>query len=161
MAYFTKPIDTKSISLEQIISRTVVNNDCLEWRIGPDKNGYGRISINKNRYKTSRVVCQLVYGLPKSNQQALHSCDNPPCVNPEHLRWGTIKENHQDRSTRNRSVDQIKSIARYSDAEVYEIRKMLAEGIDTSIIKSKFGLNKSTFHNIRRNKTWKHITLSD
>lgn len=161
MPYFTKPIDTKSITLDQILSQTTANNDCLEWHIGSDKNGYGRISINKNRYKTTRVVCQLVYGEPTPNQQALHSCDNPPCINPDHLRWGTIQDNHKDRAVRNRSAGAIQGTARYTDKDIYEIRKMLAEGIDTSIIRAKFQLNKSTFHNIRRNKTWKHIVLSE
>lgn len=160
MPYFTKPIDTKSITLDQILSQTTANNDCLEWHIGNDKNGYGRISIKKNRYKTTRVVCQLVYGEPTPNQQALHSCDNPPCINPDHLRWGTIQENHSEKVKRNRNKGE-NSTSKLKNSQVYEIKKMMKNGASNSEIMAKFGLSKNIVSNIRCEITWTHIKLSD
>lgn len=62
---------------------------CWLWT-GPINNaGYGRIG----REYAHRVICELTNGKPTAGQVVLHACDNPPCVNPDHLTWGTQSDN--------------------------------------------------------------------
>ena len=50
-------------------------------------NGYGKSTT------VARVVCQYKYGIPLAHLVAMHSCDNPACVNPDHISWGTQSDN--------------------------------------------------------------------
>lgn len=80
------------------------NNDGGCWLfLGPfDQSGYGRVGVRGRYYQVHRLNLERFSGPPPANDsQALHSCDTPRCVNPSHLRWGTIKENARDRAERN------------------------------------------------------------
>ncbi len=65
---------------------------CWIWVGAKDPNGYGRVSFNQQGRPAHRVAWYLTHGsFPK--KFALHSCDNPPCVNPAHLRDGDQFDN--------------------------------------------------------------------
>lgn len=65
---------------------------CWEWTGAKVGGGYGVLWIDgKNKTATSISLAIKTGSMPAS--QVLHSCDNPPCVNPEHLREGDQKEN--------------------------------------------------------------------
>jgi hypothetical protein len=71
--------------------------ECWEWLGAKSNHGYALLSI----HRASHLA--LIYsGRPKTASFALHSCDNPGCVNPDHLRWGTPKENAADMVQRKR-----------------------------------------------------------
>ncbi len=73
------------------------NGDCWTW-LGAKNHGYGVI----NRQRATRISLELD-GRPRTGSQiALHSCDNPSCVNPGHLRWGDHSANMADMSERKR-----------------------------------------------------------
>lgn len=65
---------------------------CWEWEGRINNRGYGRIG---HEY-AHRVICELTYGPPGPDEVVLHSCDNPPCCNPGHVRWGSQSENVQE-----------------------------------------------------------------
>lgn len=77
---------------------------CWIWPYGTDGRGYP-IMWDRN-LRTSRKVSHVVLeqaGHPRpQGLHALHSCDEPLCLNPAHLRWGTNQENALDRTIRNR-----------------------------------------------------------
>lgn len=78
-------------------------DDCIRWPGSGTPEGYGQIIWNGRRSYVSRIVL-LLDGRPwhpPLGPYALHSCDNPPCVNPHHLRWGTAQANAIDRYARN------------------------------------------------------------
>ena len=68
--------------------------ECWEW-LGPiSSRGYGKIGL----LYAHRVACERSHGpQPEGLPYALHSCDNPPCVNPAHLSWGTASRNNYER----------------------------------------------------------------
>lgn len=80
-----------------------MSTPCWVWT-GATSGGYGQIGLGNGKIgKASRVVWELQHGAaPGSEKCVLHHCDNPPCVNPEHLFLGTQKDNALDREAKGR-----------------------------------------------------------
>lgn len=71
---------------------------CWVWTGPHDRKGYGRWS----KTLAHRHSWELTYGPIEGDLWALHHCDNPPCVNPDHLYLGTVIENTRDAVERGR-----------------------------------------------------------
>jgi hypothetical protein len=78
-------------------------NECWPWLGETNAKGYGQFWVRAASVGPHRIACALANG-PSNGLHALHACDNPSCVNPAHLRWGTMAENVEDRCERNRSA---------------------------------------------------------
>ena len=80
------------------------HEECWIWK-GKCKHRYGLFTVSNNRkehyFIASRVALYLS-GVDVKNLFVLHSCDNPPCCNPSHLRTGTAQDNVNDMVDRNR-----------------------------------------------------------
>jgi hypothetical protein len=85
--------------------------DCWNWLGCKDKNGYGQINIGKmGRHSSAhRIVWLLTNGSIPGGYCVLHHCDNPGCVNPDHLFLGTMKDNSMDMALKDRWVNQYYS----------------------------------------------------
>lgn len=81
------------------INRT---NSCWLWTGSSHASGYGRLKVNGKYVVASRFSYELYKGTLKEWEQACHSCDNPPCVNPGHLFKGTARDNTQDALSKGR-----------------------------------------------------------
>ena len=84
------------------IGYTVNENGCHIWNGTKSKQKskggkdfpYGVINYGSKHYAVHVFACESAHGeKPSSKHHALHSCDNPSCCNPDHLRWGTAQEN--------------------------------------------------------------------
>jgi len=71
--------------------------DCLMWPFGRAVYRYGAADGRT----ASNLMCERAHGKPpRGRHHALHSCDNPICVNPRHLRWGSHADNMHDNALR-------------------------------------------------------------
>lgn len=73
------------------------HTNCWEWQGSRDTAGYGWFKINGRAYRTHRLSWIIHYEMPiPADRLICHTCDNPPCVNIDHLWLGTVKMNLMD-----------------------------------------------------------------
>jgi len=78
------------------------DNGCKEWVASTNRLGYGTTRIERKFYLAHRFVWELTKGPIPEGLCVLHSCDNPPCCNIEHLWLGTRDDNNKDRMRKGR-----------------------------------------------------------
>lgn len=102
--------ENKKVDRDYLFTRRIKKagpNECWVWDGRTDKHGYGYLTV-RDGYKTKSVkatrwVMEKHLGRKLNPEEwVLHSCDNPPCCNPNHLRLGTAKDNARDRVNRGR-----------------------------------------------------------
>lgn len=85
----------------------VSSDECVTW-VGAIRNdGYGQISISGRPVRVHRLVLFLNTGT--IGEHVLHSCDNPVCINPQHMSWGSDSDNARDKVNRGRHHNQKKT----------------------------------------------------
>lgn len=99
--------------VERFWSRVKRGDGCWEWQGGSNQYGYGlftrRGCDTKVTRVASRISWELAHGPIPQGMVVCHKCDNPPCVNPDHLFIGTHLDNMRDMVAKGRSVPSRKS----------------------------------------------------
>lgn len=131
---------------------------CWIWQGGTTDDGYGTVNFKGRTQLAHRVAWLLTYNeFPKL--QLLHSCDNPPCVNTNHLREGTNAENVEDRVRRQRSaVGQKYPQSKLTVDDVKQIIQLIGQGLSNYAIAKRFPVSHMVIKGIREGKKWKHVT---
>lgn len=145
-------------AMQFILSITDSQDACLIWPFGTDGYGYGYLRDGSRMTRSHVFVCKRFHGqkhLP--NLEVAHSCGNPACVNPRHLRWATRTENQHDRLKHGTdSRGEKHSNARLSRQDIEEIRD-LRGGLKQSEIAEQFGVSSSHICEIQKRRKWKHV----
>lgn len=100
---------TGRVPLIERLNRKVIINErgCHEYSSNLDRCGYGRFKVGKHQLGAHKVMYLLTVGnYDQINKELMHICDNPACINPEHLKPGTHKENIQDCIMKGRHTSQ-------------------------------------------------------
>jgi len=132
------------------------SDKCLIWPFGTKENGYGRLYIGKKCKPAHREMCRISHGEPKGvRRHCAHSCGNPSCVNPRHLRWATPKENMADKVAHGTNNNGAKhGLAKLTEKDVAEIRESTLKG---SELAQHFQVSQSTISEVRNGKRWCHV----
>jgi hypothetical protein len=137
-------------------------DECWLWTAKTESNGYGRMqqggkgSPMIGAHRLSFMIANGFYP-----EVVMHTCDNPPCVNPNHLRAGSFAENTQDMVGKGRwrggvtlgvehpcaklDPDKVRFIRANPDASHAELAR-------------KFGVGTTVIRAVRSGKTWGHVT---
>lgn len=128
-------------------------SECIEHTKNRDKDGYGRISAKVGLHKYTMLRAHRVaycehHGLQLSDidgKVVRHRCDNPSCVNPDHLELGTIQDNNRDRHVRGRDArGERHGLSKLSDWQVAEIKRRYKRGCrvnGASALAREFGVD--------------------
>ncbi len=114
----------------------------------------------ESNYAAHRLSYQIHAGEIPQGLSVLHSCDNPLCVNPEHLRAGTPLENTRDMISRGRGAvgpGEGNHQAKLTREQVIEIRESYRSGkASQRYLAAKYGMGPSTISLIVRGKRWRN-----
>ena len=143
---------------------TVTRSGCWEWNGHRDGRGYGRLRVEGRLQPTHRVAYEIWVGpIPEllgtdfRGTVIMHKCDNPPCINPEHLEPGTQAQNMRDMRTRGRGrypSGESAFSSRLTQAQVHEIRDRYPQQTRAQLARD-FGVGWSTVQSIINNRTWR------
>jgi hypothetical protein len=136
--------------------------DCLIWPYAKNNKGYGQINTSDGKKKLAhRMICELAHGSPSEDMQALHRCGNGHlgCVAPNHLYWGTIKQNVKDMVAHGRSArGRTMAGTPLTEEQVMEIFSRAHSGEIQERIAGDFGIAQSSVSHIKHGKAWGWLT---
>lgn len=143
------------------------SNECWMWQMRCDDDGYGLFYAGGKTYRANRVALFLKDGL--LDALACHTCDNPPCCNPDHLFDGTAKDNSLDMRQKgrgfrgdhvpyeNRKRGEENGNSKLTEDIVRQIHQMLIDGHLQREIAEKFDVEQVTISAIKHGRVWAHI----
>lgn len=137
---------------------------CWIWTATKNNKGYGlfRPGGLANKEAAHRLSFEAVNGRIPRGRWILHSCDNPACVNPRHLRIGTPKENVADMDKRGRRVKaprpgESNSNAFMTEQDVGALRRDYINGADLEQIAARYSISPNSLADYTTGRSWQHI----
>lgn len=135
---------------------SVLRNGCVFFIGAKNKGGYGTIHFNGRPKLAHRAAYELKNGPVPKGKFVCHSCDNPWCINPDHLFVGTAKDNTLDCIRKGRRRTRApKGESHYKSkltlAAVSEIRTGALRGTDYA---RKFGVSSAAVSMVKKGRTW-------
>lgn len=141
------------------------SDECWNWQANTNGSGYGLLWSLEDKRKVLAHRYSLTYftGIKlRPNQLVLHSCDNPACVNPAHLRAGSHKDNVADMDARGRRV----VVALKGDgnpgstlkpSEVASLLRDYIAGVPRKDIAAKYRISEYSVSDYTDGKSWTHL----
>lgn len=129
--------------------------ECWEWKGRVSTNGYGQFWFEGSTGSAHRFIYQALNGrLNKNVGHVCHTCDNRKCVNPNHLFYGSAKDNQQDMTNKGRGRTGSKNGAtKLIKNEVLEIRK-IGKSMSQQKIAKKFNVSQQLISKILLKEVW-------
>ena len=156
-------------------------DECWLWTGVPTRKGYGEMRIGGRvgrSVRAHRLAWQLTNGPIPDGLHVLHTCDNPPCVNPAHLWVGTNQDNVDDRERKGRNTHVFLTGAlslsrsrpevmprgeqhgmhKLTAPDVLEIRRRYPLGrVTRPRLATEYGVGETAIANVLNGKTWRHL----
>lgn len=129
-------------------------NDCWNWKASKYLAGYGAFYVNRMKCLAHRFSYELHFGEIPKDLMVLHKCDNPSCVNPNHLFIGTHQDNMNDMVSKNRAG---KSNAQLTEDQVREIKIRLGEGERPVDVAKDFPVERVAISAIKHGRAWASV----
>lgn len=140
----------------------LVESGCIEWQAFRNRNGYGIVNLWPKTYLAHRAAWAAEKGPVPAGMHVCHHCDNPACINVEHLFLGTPAENCADKIRKGRArwgTNPQRGLERYngklSSEQVLAIRAATESQRE---IAARFGIAQQTVSDIKRYRRRGEVT---
>lgn len=185
----SKPISDSAMRV-RLLERSIINTTtgCREWQRCRSPKGYGQLGFRGRQMHAHRASYEVFIGPIPAGLWVLHKCDNPPCINPEHLFLGTNADNVADKVAKGRATAPTgdahysrtnpERLARgdrhgsklhperwrrgetHGSAKLTEtdVRAILASTDSCKSLGRFYGVSDVLISLIRRRKAWRHIS---
>lgn len=149
--------------IESRVFKIPADNGCWWW-LGPvDRKGYGSLFWRRpgmpGQTRAHRVAFIVYHGEPGS-LHVCHTCDNPGCVNPEHLFLGTAADNMADKVAKGRQAKGVDIASnKLTEDQIREIRRIYVRGglLTQGDLASRYGVGQQHISDIVNSKRWSYI----
>lgn len=124
-------------------------------------SGYPFAHRNGKYQAISRHILERKHG-PLGKLGALHSCDNPACINPSHLRPGTQQDNVNDAVARGRMKNPPTGMHKgeshaFAKLDFEKVRFIKTSRLSARYLAKQFGVARQTIDQVRSGKCWKEV----
>ena len=139
--------------------KSMVNVDnttgCWNWQGKLNHNGYARIANGNGSYLMHRIAYEVFVGPIAKGFAACHKCDNPSCVNPEHIFLGTQEDNMKDMAGKGRaSKGEEHYGSKLTTQAVIEIRARAGRAVE---IAKEYGVSRRLISKVKQRMGWCHV----
>ena len=142
-------------------SCTNIATGCIEWTgLNIKHFGYGAVGFKGKQMRAHRASWLVYKGEIPKGKLVCHKCDNPKCINVEHLFLGTYKENMEDMLAKKRGVfvnGENSGPSKLNEKQILDIRLKKSQGLSGKTLANIYGVSESNISAIVCRKTWKHI----
>lgn len=156
-------VDRKGKCYTRKNNRWGLSKEWKEMKLSNDGMGYLYFHVyspKKSVQKIHRLVAKTFLPNPNNYPIVRHLDGNSLNNKVENLAWGTQKDNMQDAVFHGMTTRGIKSAtAKLDENQVKDIKKMIAKGYKNVEIAANFIVSRTAINHIRKNLTWKHITI--
>ena len=165
----TKPNGNyKPSATERFWSFVDTSGDCWLWTGTHNRAGYGHFKAGGRQHTATRWLWQTWFGEIPEGLFVLHHCDNPPCVNPEHLWLGSAQDNSNDMKAKGRHRvvrpenpyypnGQRHGVAKLTDSQAQEIADRRRNGEISKALAAEFGVHCNTIYRIHSGRGWSKV----
>ena len=132
---------------------------CWLWTGNANLQGYGWCYMAGKMRRANRVSYIMFKGRIPKGMWVCHTCDNPRCVNPDHLFLGTPSDNSRDAFTKGRRQGhsgETRPMAKLTEEKVAQIRELRKQGQRPVDLAKVFGVRASVISSICNGWIWKH-----
>lgn len=146
----------------------ITENGCWNWtgKLKTSRGNYGQITLysgmenpKKRTYSAHRVSYAFHHGIDPAEMCVMHTCDNPRCINPDHLELGTHTDNMRDMVEKGRStIGETNPNSKLSESTVLKIVAEIKRGKNNTEIAAEHPVTHSQVSLIRLGKSWRHVT---
>ena len=139
-------------------------HDCMEWTGQKLPKGYGHVKIHGKKIQTHRYVLAKKLGREiREGMCALHTCDNPPCCNPNHIWEGTNQENVNDKISKGRAAvvkGEKHGCSKLTEDMVITI-KQTGRTISQRKLAAEYGVSSTIIYKILKGVIWNHVSVPE
>ena len=138
---------------------SICEDGCWLWLGGKDRDGYGLLEVDGKGFRAHRLAYEHWHESIGEGLYVLHKCDNPSCVNPNHLWTGTQADNMADMYAKGRQAlrrGENHGRSKLTVEQVCEIR-VLGQDCTMAELARQYKVSPRLVAKILKNELWQHV----